>query len=32
MTRLFAPRLARPVYADELGRLEAYARAHAPAT
>jgi hypothetical protein len=26
-TRLFAPRLLRPVYADELERLERYARA-----
>jgi len=26
MTRLFAPRLLRPVYDDELQRLEAYAR------
>ena len=32
MNRLFAGRLLRPVYADELERLEAYARAHAPAT
>jgi hypothetical protein len=26
LTRLFAPRLLRPIYEDELGRLEAYAR------
>jgi hypothetical protein len=28
MTRLFAPRLLRPVYEGELTRLEDYARAH----
>ena len=28
MTRLFAPRLLRPVYADELDRLERHARTH----
>jgi hypothetical protein len=26
--RLFAPRVMRSIYADELGRLDAYARAH----
>ena len=26
--RLFAPRVMRGIYADELGRLDAYARAH----
>lgn len=30
MTRLFGPRLLRPLYADELGRLEHHARSHAP--
>lgn len=28
MTRLFAPRLLRPLYADELQRLERHAQAH----
>ncbi len=28
LTRLIAPRLLRPVYADELDRLEQHARAH----
>ncbi len=28
LTRLVAPRLLRPVYADELERLERHARAH----
>jgi uncharacterized protein YndB with AHSA1/START domain len=28
VNRLFAGRLLRPVYADELGRLETYAQAH----
>ena len=32
LTRLFAPRLLRPIYADELRRLEAYARSHAAGT
>jgi uncharacterized protein YndB with AHSA1/START domain len=32
MTRLFAPRLLRPLYADEQKRLEDYARAHGPAS
>jgi hypothetical protein len=27
LTRLFAPRLMQPLYADELARLERYARA-----
>lgn len=31
VNRLFAGRLLKPVYEDELRRLEAYARAHAPA-
>jgi hypothetical protein len=32
LTRLFAPRLLRPLYADEMERLERHARAHiAPA-
>jgi len=30
MTRLFAARLLRPLYADELQRLEAYAKRHGP--
>ena len=30
MTRLFAGRLLAPIYADELDRLETYARAHGP--
>jgi hypothetical protein len=30
MTRLFAPRLLAPIYDEELGRLEAYARDHGP--
>jgi len=29
LTRLFAPRLIRPIYDDELARLDAYARRHA---
>jgi Polyketide cyclase / dehydrase and lipid transport len=29
--RLFAPRMMRRLYADELGRLDAYAREHRPA-
>ena len=32
VTRLFAPRLLAPIYEDELDRLEALARAHAPHT
>ena len=32
MNRLLAPRLLRPLYADELSRLEEYARAHGPIT
>jgi hypothetical protein len=32
LTRLFAPRLLRPLYADEQRRLEEYARAHGPLT
>jgi hypothetical protein len=28
MTRLFAPRLLAPIYADELERLERHATAH----
>jgi hypothetical protein len=30
LSRMFAGRLLRPIYEDELRRLEAYARAHAP--
>jgi Polyketide cyclase / dehydrase and lipid transport len=30
LTRLFGARLMGPLYADELGRLEAYAQAHGP--
>jgi hypothetical protein len=30
LNRLFAARLLGPVYADELGRLDAYAKAHVP--
>jgi hypothetical protein len=30
LMRLFAPRLLRPVYADEIRRLEQHARAHGP--
>jgi hypothetical protein len=30
LARLFAPRLLRPLYADELARLEQHARAHPP--
>ena len=30
LTRLFAGRLLQPLYADELERLDAYARAHGP--
>jgi hypothetical protein len=30
LTRLFAPRLLQPLYADELERLARYARAQAP--
>jgi hypothetical protein len=32
LSRLFAPRLLAPLYADELERLERYARAQARAT
>jgi hypothetical protein len=32
LTRLLAPRLMRSLYADELERLERYARAHPPIT
>jgi hypothetical protein len=30
LTRLFAPGILRPIYADELDRLEQHARAHPP--
>jgi len=30
LTRLFAPRMLAPLYADELNRLGEYARAHGP--
>jgi hypothetical protein len=30
LSRLFAGRLLRPIYEDELRRLEAYAQAHEP--
>jgi hypothetical protein len=30
LARLFAPRLLRPLYADEMARLEQHARAHGP--
>jgi hypothetical protein len=29
--RVFAPRVMRPIFADELDRLDAYARKHRPA-
>ena len=29
--RMFAPRVMRAIYADELKRLDAYAREHRPA-
>ncbi len=32
LTRLFAPGMLRPVYADELERLERHAKAHPPLT
>ena len=32
LTRLFAPRMLRPIYADELNRLEHHAKAHAAIT
>jgi len=32
VTRLFAPRMLRPLYEDELSRLERYAQLHPPLT